>query len=75
MLLDLTGCGFIDAAGLRVLLRASERVLRAGAGSPSRPPAAGVRRIFDLTGLDRRLAMFDEPRRRRSPRCEGRARD
>lgn len=60
-LLDLTHCGFIDVSGLRVLLRASERMLRAGirvavAGPPGPP---GMRRIFDLTGVSSELAMFN----------------
>jgi anti-sigma B factor antagonist len=59
-LLDLTRCGFIDVSGLRLLLRASERMLRAGIRvAVAGPGPPGVRRILDLTGVSSELAMFD----------------
>ncbi len=59
-LLDLTRCGFIDVAGLRLLLNASERMVRAGIRVAVAGPAPpGMRRVFDLTGVSSELAMFD----------------
>jgi anti-anti-sigma factor len=59
-LLDLTRCGFIDVSGLRVLLRSSERMLRAGIRvAVAGPGPPSVRRIFDVTGISSELAMFD----------------
>ena len=51
VIVDLSGCGFIDLSGLRVLLAARERLERA-----SRPLALVVAnpsllRIFELTGV------------------------
>ena len=58
MLLDLTACEFMDSTGLRTLLRTNERAHRAGtrvaiAGSQPR-----VDRLFRLTGVGKRLAIF-----------------
>jgi anti-anti-sigma factor len=60
-LLDLTRCGYIDMSGLRLLLRASERLLRAGiVVAVAGPAPPGMRRVFDLTGVSSELAMFDD---------------
>jgi anti-anti-sigma factor len=59
-LLDLTRCGFIDMSGLRLLLGASERLLRAGIRvAVAGPGPPGVRRVLDLAGVSSELAMFD----------------
>jgi anti-anti-sigma factor len=61
VVIDLSGLRFIDASGLRVLVRA-ERQLRASGGQLVlvRGPRA-VRRVFELTGLDRYFAWCDFP--------------
>jgi len=61
VVIDLSGLRFIDASGLHMLVRA-ERQLRASGGQLVlvRGPRA-VRRVFELTGLDRHFALCDSP--------------
>jgi anti-sigma B factor antagonist len=77
VVIDLSGLRFIDSSGLRMLAR-TELQLRASGGQLVlvRGPRA-VRRVFELTGLDRYFAWCDSPsaalrtardRRIRSPR-------
>jgi anti-anti-sigma factor len=61
VVIDLTGLRFIDSSGLHLLVRAEEQ-LRASGGQlmlVHGPPA--VRRVFELTGLDRYFAWCDSP--------------
>jgi anti-sigma B factor antagonist len=58
VLLDLAGCEFIDASGLRMLLRANQRMVRAGATVAVARPGASVRRIFEITGLAEQFALY-----------------
>ena len=48
LVIDLTGVTFIDSSGISELLRASN----AGHRLTLRHPAASVRRLFELAGLD-----------------------
>lgn len=57
VVLDLAGCGFMDAAGLRVLAEGADRLAYAGpgAGLALSSPSAMVRRILAITGLTERI--------------------
>jgi anti-anti-sigma factor len=57
LVLDLRDVTFIDSAGLRLVLQTSRAFQRF---SVVRGPRE-VQRVFDLVGLDHRLAMLDEP--------------
>lgn len=59
VLIDLSRCEFIDATGMRMLLRAQERVHRSGARIAIAGPPPQVRRVFELTGISERLALHD----------------
>jgi anti-sigma B factor antagonist len=58
VLLDLSGCDFIDASGLRMLLNANERLQRAAAAVAVVRPGQGVRRIFELAGLNGQIPFY-----------------
>jgi anti-anti-sigma factor len=58
VLIDLSGCEFIDAAALRMILRAEQRIARTGARVAFASPPPQVRRMMDLTGLSERLDLF-----------------
>jgi anti-sigma B factor antagonist len=60
VLLDLSGCEFIDASGLRVLIRANERVTRTGAQVAVASPGSSVRRILDITGIGERMRIYPD---------------
>ena len=59
VLLDLTRCEFVDATGLRMLLRAQQRIERSGARLAVISPLPTVRRVMDITGVSERLPMAD----------------
>jgi anti-sigma B factor antagonist len=61
VVLDLREVSFIDSAGLRLVVQSS-RSLEAGGGTLTvvRGPRE-VQRVFDLVGLDGRVAMLDQP--------------
>ncbi len=59
VLVDLTNTGFLESTGLRTLLIASQKA--SGAASLSIVcPNAGLRRVFELTGVDELLVMHDD---------------
>ncbi len=59
ILVDLTNTGFLESTGLRTLLRASQQ--RSGSASLSIVcPNANVRRVFELTGIAKLLALHDD---------------
>lgn len=59
VLVDLTNTGFLESTGLRTLLMASQRA--SGTASLSIVcPNAGLRRVFELTGIDDLLVMHDD---------------
>ncbi len=51
ILIDLSGVGFIDSSGLRVLIDAHQRAQRCGRRVVMIRPSAPVRRLFDISGL------------------------
>ena len=51
LVFDLTGTGFLDCGSAR-LIAGTARWLPAGRRPVIRHPAPGVRRVFELTGLD-----------------------
>lgn len=59
VLVDLSSCGFIDSTGLSLLVEAKRRL-----ADENRPfavccPDADVRRLLELTGIDRAVGLFD----------------
>ncbi len=60
VLLDLSRCEFVDATGLRMLLRGQRRIERAGARLAVISPLPRVRRVMDITGISDRLPMTDD---------------
>jgi anti-sigma B factor antagonist len=59
VVLDLSRCEFVDATGLRMLLRAQHRIDRSGATLAVLSPLPRVRRVMDITGVSDRLPMVD----------------
>lgn len=59
VLIDLTRCEFVDATGLRMLLRAQQRIERSGARLAVLSPLPRVRRVMDITGVSDRLPMAE----------------
>src|SRR5215472_13893982 len=59
MVVDMTRTQFCDSAGLRELVRAHKRALAEGGTLRLVMPADGaVRRVLDVTGLDRLIPHF-----------------
>ncbi|HTJ36691.1 MAG TPA: STAS domain-containing protein [Dactylosporangium sp.] len=58
LVLDLSGVDFIDSTALRTLVSVHKR-LRDSGGFAIVCPHARIRRIFDLTALDRVLILTD----------------
>jgi anti-sigma B factor antagonist len=59
VLVDLSDCNFIDSTGLSLLVEAKRRL-----SEERRPfgvccPDADVRRLLELTGIDRAVGLFD----------------
>lgn len=50
--LDVAGLTFVDSAGLRVLIRHSERLRNDGANLHLHDASDALRRLIELTGLD-----------------------
>jgi anti-sigma B factor antagonist len=57
---DLSGVTFMDSSGLRVLLAASKRAKERGHHLTLASPAGPVRRLLEITGLDKELAVSDD---------------
>ena len=77
VVIDLSGLRFIDSSGLDVLMQAERELYAWGGRLVLVRETPAVRRIFELTGLDRYFAWCDSPsaalrtareRRGRSPR-------
>ena len=60
VVLDLHALKFLDSTGLRLILNAHQRALRAGRRLRIVPGTAAVKRIFRLTGVIERLDIIDE---------------
>jgi len=74
MVVDMTATQFCDSAGLRELVRAHKRALAEGGALRLVMPADGaVRRVLDVTGLDRLIPTSPAWSRpwRRSPSPPG----
>lgn len=56
VIVDLSGCGFVDAAGLNMLLAAHRRAWRVGSRLRLRGCSPRILRLLSLTGLHR---VFD----------------
>ncbi|HWF71760.1 MAG TPA: STAS domain-containing protein [Solirubrobacteraceae bacterium] len=71
IVLDLRGLTFMDSTGLRLLVSADARA-RGGEHRLAivRGPAA-VQRVLELTGLDARLDVIDDPAEARADRPTG----
>ena len=71
LVIDLSAVEFIDSSGLSLLLNAQRRIQRAGGALAVISPPERVRRVFEMTRLDRAfrlcetreeaLASLDEP--------------
>lgn len=59
VVLDLSDVTFIDSTGLRVILAADSRRREREQSFPIVAPDGPVLRLFQLTGVDVRLALFD----------------
>lgn len=57
VVVDLAGASFIDSTVVGVLLRAHERLGRDGGGLVLVSDDPRILRVFELTGLDRRLTV------------------
>jgi anti-anti-sigma factor len=60
VMVDLSQCEFVDATGLRILLRAQRRIRQAGSRVVFAGPTPPVRRILDLTGVGETLAIAED---------------
>jgi anti-sigma B factor antagonist len=61
VVLDLRGVTFIDSTGIRALIAADERARDAGGRLIIVRGAAAVDRAFEVTQLDQRLEIVDDP--------------
>ena len=59
VLVDLNGCGFIDSTGLSLLVEAKRRLADEGRPFGVCCPDDDVRRLLELTGIDRAVGLFD----------------
>jgi len=61
VVLDLRSLRFMDSSGLRVVLSAQRRASQDGTRLLVAPGTAGVRRVFDLSGVGALIELVDEP--------------
>jgi anti-anti-sigma factor len=59
LLVDLTGTTFLDSMALGTLLGAKKRLGGAGGRVPVVAPVSEIRRIFEITLLDRIFELYD----------------
>jgi anti-sigma B factor antagonist len=59
ILIDLSGCGFIDSTGLSVLVEAQRELGVNGGGFTVCCPDAQVRRLLEITGLNNTIGLFE----------------
>jgi anti-anti-sigma factor len=60
ILVDLTDCSFIDSTGLSVLVHAHTRLLDDGGRLEVCCPDPQVRRLLEITGVDRAFGVHQE---------------
>ena len=53
LIFDLSGVGFMDSSGLHLLTEAHRAMVASGGSMSVVGPAANLRKVFELTGLDR----------------------
>ena len=61
LVVDLSGIGFIDSTGLRVLVQAHRRAVIRGRALLIRGATDHARRLFQVTGIDRELMIETDP--------------
>lgn len=61
IVIDLSELEFMDSSGLRALVNADGRAQRAGRRLAIVPGPPQVRRVFEITQLDGRLDLVDDP--------------
>ncbi|MFL5870630.1 MAG: STAS domain-containing protein [Solirubrobacterales bacterium] len=59
VLVDLSDCNFIDSTGLSLLVEAKRRLGEEDRRFGVCCPDADVRRLLELTGIDRAVGLFD----------------
>ena len=59
VLVDLSDCNFIDSTGLSLLVEAKRRLADESRRFGVCCPDADVRRLLELTGIDRAVGLFD----------------
>lgn len=59
VLVDLSGCEFIDSTGLSLLVEAKRRLTGDQRRFGVCCPDADVRRLLELTGIDQAVGLFD----------------
>jgi anti-sigma B factor antagonist len=59
VLVDLSGCGFIDSSGLSLIVDARRRLDAEGASFGVCSPTEDVRRLLALTGIDAVVALYE----------------
>jgi anti-sigma B factor antagonist len=59
VLVDLSRCGFIDSTGLSLLVEAKRRLAEDDRQFGVCCADADVRRLLELTGIDRAITLFD----------------
>jgi anti-sigma B factor antagonist len=60
IVVDLSGLTFMDSSGLRALVTADERARAAGRRLAIVPGPPPVRRVFEITQLDRKLDLVED---------------
>jgi anti-anti-sigma factor len=59
LLIDLSGCEFIDSSGLSLIVDARRRLGDGDARFGVCSPKAEVRRLLELTGIDSAVALYE----------------
>ena len=59
VIVDLSGCGFIDSTGLSLLVEARRHLSEAVREFAVCAPDDEVRRLLELTGIDKAVAVYD----------------
>lgn len=59
LVVDLTGVSFLDSTGLGVLVKGLKTARDAGGSMQLVVTSDRIRKIFDITGLDASLPLFD----------------
>lgn len=61
VIVDLTGCTFLDSTGLRTLVATRERFERSNRRLGLALSTPGVLRVLQITGLDKRFEIYPSP--------------